>query len=56
MRIKQITMVGQGTIRVVWYDEDGGGSTDYIDLTGSSMAMAPQIGGDRGPRREFHRC
>ena len=56
LRIKQIVMIDQGTIKVIWYEEDGGGATDYVDFTGTSMAMAPQTNGDKGPRRAFHRC
>jgi len=56
LRIKQIIVIDQATIKVIWYEEDGGGATDYVDFTGRTMAMAPQANGDKGPRRAFHRC
>ena len=53
-RIKQI-MVNDDMIEVIWDPRDGG-STTYGEFAGSRMAMQPQTTGDKGPRREFHRC
>ncbi len=56
LRVKEIAVVDSGRIKVTWDERDGGGATDYIDFTGGHMAMAPQTDGDKGPRRDFHRC
>ena len=54
LHIKQIN-VGKDTIEVIWDPADGG-STTYGEFTGRGMVMLPQTTGDKGPRREFHRC
>jgi hypothetical protein len=54
LHIKQIN-VRKDTIAVIWEAADGGGTT-YGEFTGGRMVMLPQTTGDKGPRREFHRC
>ena len=56
LRIKQIVLVDDGRIKVIWDERDGGGDTDYVEFTGTHMAMAPQTVGDKGPHRDFRRC
>jgi hypothetical protein len=54
LHIKQIN-VGKDTIEVIWEAADGGRTT-YGEFAGRRMVMLPQTTGDKGPRREFHRC
>jgi hypothetical protein len=54
LHIKQIN-VAKDTIEVIWEAADGG-KTTYGEFTGRRMVMLPQTAGDKGPRREFHRC
>ena len=54
LHIKQIN-VGKDAIEVIWEAADGG-KTTYAEFTDRRMVMLPQTTGDKGPRREFHRC
>lgn len=55
LRIKDIE-IRDNRIEVSWDLDTRRHDTAFIDFAPNSMAQEPNIGGDKGPRRDFHRC